>query len=534
VNKLVAVAVGALTSATLAGSALAAPPAWCKDFASSESYDLKDLSSKDLPTLVATFAQASCAPTPEATARRAEIEAARAAWSKKLNMVDADWADAADYAGLRYHERNNRVYVNTRGQKLGIGDKLKLAWSSYDALDQWAMITNDVGAEGDFSLDDNYLVDALGANLTEVGRAAYIMACIAQENPVQWAMCQGDIAQLDLGKLATEIRANKTYSGADKMRVRIAVEGLRTKLPAHAAKIKELVAKDPGYGKLFEAAEATRKEWADRAKTDVALIQLATEMDDARATNSRKAFAGCEAKTWAAWKGAVAQVPAKKFDGMHDDVMNNKSFHRDAMGPLLSDPRVYLASVALATCMTVGQDRDAETDVLVRTLGDNMTRWPGFRGPRTATESTIMVTGIELDDRDAKLDYPDVRRSFANGGGSTSGGGAGVVGSIKPAGNTATVTFKKQLVKQQQCAAVKTTNRVTQIRGDGTLVYQSFCTKYETVTVDKAPDPQKVNARYLEGVKPGMHVSIIEDVVISARKKPGAPLPTMVFGVAVK
>jgi hypothetical protein len=219
---------------------------------------------------------------------------------------------------------------------------------------------------------------------------------------------------------------------------------------------------------------------------------------------------------------------------MNDDRANGKSFIDSAMGPIISTPGVYLASVALVTCMTVGQDRDSKRDVLIRSLGDSMERWPGFRGPRTATQTAIMITGITFDDRDTKLEYPSVSRSFGGGGGSRSGGGYGVVGKVKPTGKTVTVEFKKQMVKQRQCAQVKYSNRIAQIRSDGTLIYQSSCVKYETVTVDKADAPQTVNPRYVQGVKPGMYVSIIEDVVTAAWAKPGAAVPSMVFGVALK
>ena len=163
-----------------------------------------------------------------------------------------------------------------------------------------------------------------------------------------------------------------------------------------------------------------------------------------------------------------------------------------------------------------------------------MERWPGFRGPRTAAHAAVLAAGVTFDDRDARLEYPDVTRPFGGFGGSRSGGGMGVVGALKPAGKTVTVTFKKQMVKQTQCAQAKTTRRVTQIRPDGTLVYESVCTRWETVTVDKSDSPQTVNARYLTGVKPGMFTSIIEDVAIATWAKPGAATPTMVFGVALK
>jgi hypothetical protein len=539
--KLAAYTVSIITTFGFVTKAAADPPAWCSAVGNNRidtSGGIKDaVEDENARNALKNLVGRLCKPDAEDKEHMKELEAARQRWSTRLDLTEADWVDVADYATLGQGERmNGEVRINTNGQEIGIGESLKRAWSEFDALDQYAMIGRDAGASGDLALDHNYLVDAFGAKLTETGRFAYVRGCVksSRNGPVQWAMCQGDIAQLDLQKLAGELRANKVYRGADKVRVRIEVDELKPVLVLHAAKIKKLIAGDPGYAKMFQAAEATRNEWLGREKTDAELIGLAAAMDDARATNSRKAFAGCEDKTWAAWKGAMATIPAKKFEGMHDDRANGVSFVDTAMGPIISNPSVYLASAALTTCMTVGQDRGAKHDVLIRLLGDAMERWPGFRGPRTATQSAIMTTGITLDDRDAKLEYPEVHRAFGGGGGSRSGGGDGVIGQLKPSGKTVTVEFKKQMVKQVQCAQVKYSNRVTQIRSDGTLIYESTCVKNETVIVDKSDAPQTVNARYLEGVKPGMFVSIIEDVVTAARAKPGSATPTMVFGVALK
>src|SRR5215468_10838434 len=81
-----------------------------------------------------------------------------------------------------------------------------------------------------------------------------------------------------------------------------------------------------------------------------------------------------------------------------------------------------------------------------------------------------------------------------------------------------------QLVKQVQCAETKRTNRVTHILSDGTFVYELICLRNETVVVDKADPPQTVKARYVDGVKPGMFLSSIEDVVTAVWAKPGAAI----------
>jgi len=543
VNKLVAIAVGAVISVGHVGGALAAPPAWCKGMEGNDRYDLADLSKglEDLPTVIVTFAQATCLPSPEAESNKAQIDKARAAWSKKLMMTEDDWADVVEFAEMRAPDRSwGNIAVNTQGQKMGIGDSLKRAWTGFDAVDQWALIVNDVGGSGDFTLDDNYFVDSLGPNLTETGRAAYIKTCLKGDNPVQWAMCQNDIDHLDLTKLAAELHAIKTYTGAPKMMIRVQVEKLKAALVKHAADVKALIAKDAGYQRLFDVAATVNKDWAGRYTKDAALVALAQEMDDARATNSRKAFAGCQDKTWNAMKTALAAIPAKSFEGMTDDKEHSKWFATDAMGPLVSNPNVYLAAVAMVTCNTKGLEKDGRADELVNRLTGAMNRWPGFRGPRTGTESIIMTSGVELDDRDAKLDYPGVSRAF--GGGQGDGkfinegnyGGYGILASVKKSGDTAVITFKKQLAKQEQCATVKYSNRISMIRNDGGIVYQSTCTSWETITVNNAPDPQTVYARYVDGLKPGMRVSVVGDIVAGSWANPKAKVPTTVFGAAVK
>jgi hypothetical protein len=540
--KLVVGTVAIVAFTSFATRDAAAAPAWCSALGNNRvdfGGDIKDaLDEPDPHNALKDLVGRLCKPDAESTARLSDLEAARQKWSQRLDLTEADWADVADYATLGQGERMaGGVQLNTHGQSLGIGDSLKLAWSSYDALDQYARLRSDVGRSGDLALDHNYFVDALGSKLTETGRFAYVKWCVESKRPVQWAMCQGDVAQLDLKKLAAELRANKAYGGADKMRVRIEVEAFKPVLVAHAAKLKELVAGDPAYGQLFDAGAAARKEWEGRSRSDAALLALAATMDDARATNSRRAAAGCEDKTWSAWKGAVATLPAKTFDGMHDDRENAQTFLDLALAPLLSSPRVYLASVAVTTCVALSQDRNAPQDVLLRSLNRRMLRWPGTRGPRTATETAIMTNGVTLDDRDAKLEYPEAYRDFSGGGGNDgvrNGSGSGVVEKISPSGKTVTIEFKKQMAKGTICTEFKDTNHIEQIRDDGQLQYRRNCVKSKAVTFNKADPPQTVNPRYAEGVKPGVFASVIEDVVTAVWAKQGAPVPSLVFGVAVK
>jgi hypothetical protein len=498
-----------------------AEPAWCKSAEDKLSvYGALDDVFKEQDPLdaVYTLVAASCFPDGDAKAAAARLEATRKDWSKKLDMSEDDWADAAVWASHGQGERNSpSLYPRDS----------KAAWSTYSPIDQYAAILNSRTGDSSRVTDPSYLADALGAKLTEAGRLAYITVCLGSNaGPVEWAMCQPDIAALDGKKLATELRGDTVHDGYQRMIVRIARYQLAPRLAQHAADVKALVAKDPGYAQMFTLAESARKDWS---KTNPKLIELATTMDDARVTNSRKASEGCGARTWDAFSAFLAATPAKRFADLHGEPGN--SFLEQAMAVVIGSADGYLAGLSLYLCGSITE----KEDYLVRILGSAMSRWPGFRGPRTAAHTAILTAGITLDDRDARLEYPSVDRPWLQGSGSSGGGGTGEVASIKTKGEVTTIEFAKVKSKQTECTKGHTTNRVTQIRSDGTLVYQYVCQASRTVVINEPPaPPQAVNARYAKGLKKGMVAHVTEDVVTVAYPKGGQAAPSIVAGVPVK
>jgi hypothetical protein len=504
-----------------------APPAWCStpglaDYVKMNNYDVDGALKKDNPYFaLGDLVIATCSTDPEVQEHRAELDAARAYWTGKLEMTDADWADVAPWAMLTQSER----YVILGRLRLA-DDARKKAWSSYDAFDQYLAIA------GAPSRDDvMYLTDAMGDKLSMLGRFAFVEQCLEGANDapeVRWAICQPDIAALDFGKPAAELHAAKDRDGASRTLIRLDVLRMKDELAAHAAEVKALLAKDEAYGKLFTISDATRAEWAKRANGP--LFALALAMDDARVTGSRKAYAGCADTTWAAWTAAVGKLPAKTFEGMRDDPSNGRTFTDQALPQIVADPDAWLASYAYVTCRATDQDR------MVYALARYVQDLPGFRGPRTATEMAIGAAKIELDDRNAHLAMPFADRSewFHVQASNDSGWGRGPVVQAKAAGGKLHVEFVTKMVKQTQCAESRETNHVTQIDADGTVRYQYVCVRSEVVTVDKGADPQDVDPRYAAGVKAGVSVSLLGNVVQAVWAKDGAATPTDVFGVPVK
>jgi hypothetical protein len=497
-----------------------APPVWCKGELADHKISIsggKDQAFKDDPTwAIYDIVAWMCHPDTEATQMMPKLEEARQSWSKRLFMTDDEWTDAATWASYRQSERSNSV-MYLEG---------KPAWSSLDGIDQYILLQNIIGKD----YDANYIADALDGKLTEVGRFGFSRWCLGHNNKeVQWAMCQPDIDAFDPKKIAAELHADKSHNGYERMMIRLWAYAAVDQFKEHAAAVKSAVKNDPAYGKMMELAAAARKEWDARAKSDASLRALALAMDDARVTNSRKAYADCDDTTWAAFKTAVGAIPAKKFTGIHDEAAVTTAIN-GGLAVIAGDPAGYLASIALFLCHA----GDSKRDPLVRNIADVNQRWPGFRGPRNAAHLAILQAGLTLDDRSAKIDYPAVYRQWLNDNRSSSGGGAGAVAAVKPQGDKVRIEFAKQMVKETRCLASKRTNRITQIRSDGTLVYEVNCLKEGTVMVDTSSAPVTVNKRYVQGLKPGMGVSVIEDVVGAAWLKAGAKVPSMVAGVAVK
>jgi hypothetical protein len=515
-------------SAGAAGRASAgtAPPAWCStpglaDYVQRNNADVDDALEKENPIFALDdLVIATCSSDPQVQEHKGELDGARAYWNKQLDMSDGDWGDVAQWAMLTQSMRYPRL-GNLRLED----DARKKPWSSYDAFDQYLAI-----AGADTRSDIAYLTDAMGDKLSMLGRFAFVEQCLqgSDAREVRWAVCQPDIAALDFGKLAGELRAARDRDGAARTLIRLEVMNTKSALTAHAAEVKALVAKDEAYGKLFAIAEATRADWPKHANPQ--LLALALAMDDARVTNSRKAYAGCADPTWAAWTAAVGKLPAKTFENMRDDPNNGHTFTDQALPQIVADPDAWLASYAYVTCRAADQDR------LVYALSSYVQNMPGFRGPRTASVMAIGAAKLELDDRNARIEMPFADRSewFHVGAPNDSGWGHGPVSQAKTAGGKLHVEFVTKMVKQTQCAESRETNHVTQIDADGTVRYQYVCVRSEVVTVNKGSDPQDVDARYAAGVKPGATVSLLGNVVQAVWTRDGAATPTDVFGVPVK
>ena len=497
-----------------------AAPAWCKGGDNKPTYNKKDLFSEADPFhALRGLVAASCYPDDDLAGLDKQVAATRAAWGKKLGLTDADWADVHDWAHLPNHLRPDKVEVTDRQKP----------WSAMTPLDQLGAMQQ--ASTGD--VDIAYIADAFGAKLSQLGRLGFVADCIGtnQSDPaVVYALCATDAAALDATKISAEIRADASREAPEKMAARLlAYEVVSQKLPKLLADIKALRAKDPAYDTMFKLAEQAHASWG---KTDARWIQLVSDLDDARISGSRKAAADCQTKTWDAWKTIVATVPAKQLASIRPEP--GKQFVQQLAVMMTATPDTYLVSLALAHCAHL--EGVAADDFLIDSLAYSMLRWPGFRGPRTATQTAILTAGLSLDKRGAEIEHPEVKRHWIGNPSASMGGVAtGTIAKIEQEGEDSRVTFARVKVTQTRCTKGHYTTQIVRIWPNGTIQYYYQCDSEitETVEVEQYP-PAKVKKRYAAGLKPGLVVRISSDGIAEVAYPKGKTTPVLVTGVEVK
>jgi hypothetical protein len=500
-----------------------APPAWCGSAAIEASgSDLQNLKHSEPETVVRALAKTRCSTAPEVAQNHASIDAARAAWGKKLGMVEADWADAVDFIGNRDGNYPKIEYSTKVLAKL-------------TPMDQFRAIRDGLETDGRKLADAIYAADALNGQLTEVGRLALLEWClqeeVAHDSIGHWAICQADVEAWSFAKFAAQLRSDTAHDGATKMILRFRAVGLDKRLETAAAQREKLFARDAEYKRMFEVALAARKEWAKGAGSDGALLDLVSAMESATFAGSRKLLAGCEDKTSTALAAAVAKLPAKSFAGMADDRNNPFEGFAHGAGPVLvKTPAVNLAATAYALCSPTSPTGDW--------LRATLQQVAGVRGPRTAALTALYDEKFTFDDVKARTPrYPTVgTRPYARSGGSITSAG-GVVAKVTMEKDHAIVALKKTTAKRLACVQSKPTNRVSRIRPDGTLEYESICLKSSVITYDTTWSDFKINPAQAARLKPGVMFSAVYGEkffdVVATWKTNNATSPTEVLGAAL-
>lgn len=528
---MIAIASGAAGLWAIAPSRAEAAPAWCAGTpadSGSHANALAGLSAKDPVDVVRAFVRVTCLPNPSADSQRAEIEAARQAWGKRLGMTEGDWADA-----VAFHAANKRT------------DELTVATTALTQatpLDQYAVIrrAHEGAPEAYSKLDALYAADMFEPRLSETGRFGFLRTMCFDEGrgtgtggllgtEVHWAICQADFERFNQAVLFEELRGDTAHSGTMKMQVRFAVLELAKRIKDHAVEVEQMRKADSANGKLFEIAAGARAEWESEIGKNGALLELVLTMESGQLAQSRKLLDGCQDKTAAALAEAVSTIPAKAFAGMHDQRENPTAGFASSAAPVLAkSAAVNLAAIGYLACQS-----DSGTAELLK---DALLNGPGLRGPRNAALSQIKISKLTYDKLDAVLSYPKIRRygrSYPEGEVAVRSLG-GVIKSIKHDGDSVVPELEKTVVKQVDCVASRSTGKVDRVRSDGTVEYQRVCDRSAVVAHDRTWMDIALSGKSAAWLKKGVVFSATGKDVIAVWPNKTAKAPSMVLGGVVK
>jgi hypothetical protein len=506
----------------------ASPPAFCRGKTTTDGHEtLYRLTSHQTSSWdeVVMVWQLACSTDPEAVQKHAEIEAARAAWSKKLGMRDADWADVG--ASQERHESSKVDFSSKNINEL-------------TPIDQYIAIESKFGDSN--GPDAIYSADIFDQHLSETGRMALVAFCLETAsvavkagNLPTYAVCWPDIEKFDLDKALAEITADTAHPGELKMQLRMAAFELPDKIKEAVARKAEFIKADATWKKMFDVAAAARDQWTKTVGANKKLVELAAAMDGAALFHSRKLQDGCEPTADALLAEAVSTLPAKAFTGMHDDrAMATKSFAESAGRLLASTPVINVAATAYAECRSTSATGDW--------LREFVMYMPGYRGPRSAALTAIMSENWQFDDtRAPKPAFPSYSGRPATRSGGTVMSMGGVAKSVKKQGNVLVVALEKTSLTQEECVKEHSSGHIARIRESGSIEYAMICDKTSMKTHDTTMRDFKIaiTPAVEKALKPGVMFSAIglsgaSQEVIAIWPNKSAKTPTWVVGGAVK
>lgn len=340
-------------------------------------------------------------------------------------------------------------------------------------------------------------MDRLGSHTSALARFTFVDWClqeVREKSLLQSILCTTE--PLDAAKAYAEIEALETANPGTRYQLRQTVFETGAAQAKARAEVATQSKEDPGVAKLVAIAEAQRKDWATANANRTKLVTLLETMEAATMANKRSGFAGCEAKTYAAWAevAKAAELPAVE----QEEVLGR------TIGAMFKTPESYLAYRAFELC---AKGVEASFSPGYDLMGDILMR----RGPRTSIVAAWVaaVGDIKFDSkalsmsqllRDLKLQWtvPGLPRVSA-----------GVINKLATKDGWVTVSFKPDIIEREDCVAWKQTNQISKIESDGSVRYWQVCTKHGMVKVDRTPDDATISALVAEGLKPGMYFMVV-------------------------
>lgn len=454
-------------------------PTWCDAYSigNSKDVDLADFANAgkgdDQPgsnwkQTGVKFAEVMCAARGEHLDQRPKVMELRAAWMKQHGLDESDF---------------EVVVAAAKGRTWGV--------QNYAELD---------GPVGHMSDGSALALDIMGPSAPMLARVAYVSTCLASADqtnlPGDALVRQIACAQepVDASKAYAEIDQSKQLNVEMRFMLRQSLRRTFASLVDVRAQLAALAKSEPAVAQLTAIAAAERKAWAAPSPARKQLLALVDEMEDATVDNKRSAFAGCEAKTRAAWADVIhrVDVPKVNLDGVYPAMI----------GATFQDAEAYLAHEALELCASGNEASIANQSGF---LGDELVR----RGPRTSTIAAFAAAAgtIKFDRRDLEMPtFGRPERSIRS-----LHVAHGTLEKVAAHDGKVEVIFKKVIVVAEGCVESVSTGEIERISDSGVVETRRRCVKRGPVQHDVTPPSLYVSPFLTQGLTPGMTLFATED-----------------------
>ncbi len=253
----------------------------------------------------------------------------------------------------------------------------------------------------------------------------------------------------------------------------------------------------PGFEVVAEKApEKAYNQWVKDYKRNKRAMDDAFRIANASESERAAAMEGCAEKMTKAW----VSFAKKRSHRTKDDIIESATH---SVG--------YALLSALSHCETFNENVGVANSI--GTLLQNSTLQ---RGPRTAAYRASYRALKEMKEASSNFPYSGkVMFGTSNSGELHTVPGfaqaldeaKGVVSSIQPDGDFATISFRRETVTEPVIECVST-GRIHYIASDGSIIYESNCRKTGTRRYEVTDAPVKIPKLFLGGIREGAYVKV--------------------------
>lgn len=367
------------------------------------------------------------------------------------------------------------------GKLQGFGDvygentfKVDRALVEGDALQQLTQVTLCASAYGDRDFREE--ADALGATIA-------------------YATCRPAVLAVRAPAVVAAIDGQTGISQHERMSLRH-VSGHQLQALARAeARWAKYSATDSAFASVAAIVDEAYKAWKPASRRATLAKQLFA-LVDAKESDRRSAWGDCQAATEKALATAI-KAHAGEYVVSKDDTVTTSP-----LKAVVSHPEGWLAAKAYTLC---ARNLDPEDQRVMALWLTNPVRDGAFSGPVSESRMALRAgwDKLRFDVKavspsyltvDDPLDiFVEPRQAY------------GEIAKIDKEGATWKLSFKLTAYKARVCTKYHSTNRISRITSDGRVEYETYCTKLETIDIERGPDPVRIPATRGAGVAVGRH-----------------------------